>query len=223
MNQNTYLNPGRSIFVASIILFSSIAAHAKEGVIQCANLIYAGTVTSRCFSDEFLSEAQRKTTIATERRFKAVKLASDELFKFPFAIMTGEGDFRLTETERANLKKYLHSGGFLLASAGCSNDAWNTSFRAEMKRIFGASPLTKIAHEHPIYRTVNKIEKFHMKTDVGDVFLEGVEVDGKLVVIYSKEGLNDTANTEGCCCCGANEIRNSLQLNVNIFAYALLH
>ena len=29
--------------------------------------------------------------------------------------------------------------------------------------------------------------------------------------------------TEGCCCCGGNEIENSLEVNVNILVYALLH
>ena len=43
--------------------------HAKEGAVECGNLIYAGTKTSKCFSDEFLSTVQQKTSIATERRF----------------------------------------------------------------------------------------------------------------------------------------------------------
>jgi len=73
---------------------------AKEGAVQCGNLIYAGTKTSECFSDEFLSNVQQKTSIATERRFKPVKLSSEELFKFPFVIMTGEEDFNLTKKER---------------------------------------------------------------------------------------------------------------------------
>ena len=42
--------------------------------------------------------------------------------------------------------------------------------------------------------------------------LEGLEIDGRIVLIYSPEGLNDTANAGGgCCCCGGNEIRNSWQ------------
>jgi len=95
---------------------------AKEGAVQCGNLIYAGTKTSECFSDEFLTTVQQKTSVSTERRFKAVKMSSDELFKFPFVIMTGEGDFSLTGKERENLKKYLDNGGFLLASPSCSDE-----------------------------------------------------------------------------------------------------
>ena len=79
-------------------------ASAKDGVIQCANLIYGGNHTSRCFSDEFLSAVQRETTIATERRFKSVKLASEELFKYPFVMMTGEASFHFSSSERENLK-----------------------------------------------------------------------------------------------------------------------
>ena len=58
---------------------------------------------------------------------------------------------------------------------------------------------------------------------LGGSMFAGVEEDGKLVVIYSPHGLNDTAHTEGCCCCGGNEIENSLAVNINIFVYALLH
>ena len=69
------------ILLMIVVTLAMPTAFGKEGVIQCANLIYGGTHTSRCFSDEFLSAVQKKTTIPTERRFKSVKLASDELFK----------------------------------------------------------------------------------------------------------------------------------------------
>ena len=116
------------LWLAAVLLLAP-AARAAEGAVQCANLIYGGVNTSRCFSDEFLSGVQRSTSIATERRFKSVKLGSDELFRFPFVVMTGESDFRLTKQERENLKRYLTSGGFLLASAGCSSKEWDKAFR----------------------------------------------------------------------------------------------
>ena len=94
-------------FILLLSLLCAASLHAKEGAVECGNLIYAGTKTSKCFSDEFLTTVQQKTSISTERRFKAVKLASEELFKIPFVIMTGEGDFILTAGERDNLKKYL--------------------------------------------------------------------------------------------------------------------
>ena len=108
----------KTILITLLLALSCLILQAKEGAIQCGMLIYSGTKTSRCFSDEFLSAVQQRTIIATERRFKFVKAATDDLFGFPFVVMTGEGDFTLTQRERDNLKKYLTGGGFLMASAG---------------------------------------------------------------------------------------------------------
>lgn len=210
-------------FFLTILVALALGAHAREGVIQCANLIYGGTHTSRCFSDEFLSAVQRETTVATERRFKTVKLAGDELFHFPFVVMTGEQDFHFTQKERENLKKYLENGGFLLSSAGCSNKDFDRAFRREMTAIFGKDTVKKIPMDHPIFRTVNHIKELELSHPAAPPSLDGLEINGKMVVVYSSHGLNDTPHTEGCCCCGGNEIKNSLKVNVNILVYALLH
>ena len=68
-----------------VLLALTLPLTAKEGAVECGNLIYAGTRTSKCFSDEFLTTVQQKTSIATERRFKAVKLADEELFRSPLS------------------------------------------------------------------------------------------------------------------------------------------
>lgn len=207
------------------LLFACFFAQAKEDAIRCANLVYASSHTSRCFSDEFLSVVQRETAVPTERRFRAVKLASDELFEFPFVVMTGEKEFALSSRERKNLRKYLESGGFLLASAGCSNKEWDKAFRRSISRVFeGEKKLERLNGEHPIYSTFYKIDELLLsKPGKTKPYLEGVSHDGRIVVVYSKEGLNDTAHTEGCCCCGGNELKNSMQVNVNILLYALVH
>lgn len=210
-----------SLIIGFILVLCT--ANAKDCAIQCANLIYGGTHTSRCFSDEFLSAVQRQTTIPSERRFKSVKLASDELFRFPFVIMTGESDFHLTAKERENMKRYLTSGGFLLASAGCSNKDWDRAFRREMKLILPDNPLKELPMEHLIFRTVKKVDQLKLTHGGEPGRLSGIDRNGKTMVVYSPHGLNDTAHTEGCCCCGGNEIGNSLEMNVNILVYALLY
>ena len=210
----------KTILLLALAFPLSLAA--KEGAVECGNLIYAGTKTSRCFSDEFLTTVQQKTSISTERRFKPVKLAGEELFKIPFVIMTGEGDFILTTAERDNLKKYLENGGFLLASASCSNEAWRGAFEREVKRLFGNDSLKDIPMEHDIFKTIFPVKDLKMSHG-GQSSLRGVTLKNKIVLVYSPDGLNDTSHTEGCCCCGGNEINNSMEVNANILAYALLH
>jgi hypothetical protein len=192
----------------------------SQGIVQVANLIYAQTKTSTCFSDHFLIQAEKDSSITTSRRFHSVKLASQELFDFPMVIMTGEGGFEMTDGERQNLRKYIERGGFLVASAGCSSPDWDRCFRAEMARIFGDHPLTEIKMDHPVFHTVYDIGQLaglHSRPRP----LEGVSLGTRLGVLYSVDGLNNTAHATGCCCCGGNEITNCERINVNILAYAL--
>ena len=204
-------------------LLLAIPLMAKEGAVECGNLIYAGTRPSKCFSDEFLTTVQQKTSIATERRFKAVKLADDELFRIPFVIMTGEADFNLPKKERENLKKYLENGGFLLASASCSNEAWSRSFEREIKAIFGNDCLKDIPMDHEIFRTVFTIKELKLSHGGAPPSLRGITLNGRIVVVYTADGLNDSSHAEDCCCCGGNEILNAMEVNANILAYALIH
>ena len=198
------------------------AGGESEGIVQVANLVYAGTKTSKCFSDHFLVQAEKASSISTSRRFHAVKLSSDELFEFPMVIMTGEGSFALQDSERQNLRKYVERGGFLLASAGCSSPDWDRSFRAEMAKVFGEHPMSALSMDHPVFHTVYDIGELQAKHGKPRP-LEGVSIGGRLGVLYSVDGLNDTAHTQGCCCCGGNEITNAVQVNVNILAYALTY
>ncbi|MCH7989497.1 MAG: DUF4159 domain-containing protein [Planctomycetes bacterium] len=194
----------------------------SESVVQVANLVYAGVKSSQCFSDHFLIQTEKDSSISTSRRFHAVKLNSDELFNFPMVIMTGEGVFQLTDPERNNLRTYVERGGFLLASAGCSSGEWDRSFRKEMAIVFPQYPLNPIGMEHPVFNTVYEIQELHAKHGKPRP-LNGISIEGRLGVIYSQDGLNDTAHTQGCCCCGGNEIVNCIQVNVNILAYSLIY
>src|SRR3954469_592331 len=140
---------------------SKQAGGEAEGIVQVANLVYAGTKTSKCFSDHFLVQAEKASSISTSRRFHAVKLSSEELFEFPMVIMTGEGAFTLPDAERQNLRKYIERGGFLLASASCSSPEWDKSFRAEMAKVFADHPLAAIGMDHPVFHTVFDITQLN--------------------------------------------------------------
>jgi Domain of unknown function (DUF4159) len=193
-----------------------------DSIVQVANLVYAGVKSSQCFSDHFLVAAEKESAVSTSRRFHAVKLSSAEMFNFPLVIMTGEGTFELTDEERANLKQFIERGGFLLASAGCSSPEWDRSFRRELATVFSALPLSPLPLDHPLFHTVYDINELRSKHGKPRP-LEGISLGGRLGVVYSQDGLNDTSHAQGCCCCGGNEITNAIQVNVNILAYALIY
>ena len=81
--------------------------------------------------------------------------------------------------------------------------------------------MKKISMEHPIFHSFYDIKDL----EDADEPLEGLEIDGKIVVVFSSDGLNDSDNAAdpSCCCCGGNEIENARRVNANLLIYALTH
>ncbi len=190
--------------------------------IEIGNLIYAGTKSSKCFSDAVLKSLRKDAQLDTPDKYTVVKLAEREsMTRIAAALMTGEGSFTLLAPERVVLKDWLERGGFLIASSSCSSKEWSTSFRAEIEKVFGKSALVAVAADHPLFTTVYQLKDAPLKHD-GSARFEGIVIDGRLVCLFSPEGLNDTAQVPGCCCCGGNEVKNAQQIVANALAYALV-
>ncbi|MEQ1824980.1 MAG: DUF4159 domain-containing protein [Pirellula sp.] len=217
----SYADDNKKKVPSSVVADPASLGGEAASVVQVANLIYAGTKTSECFADHFLRKAEQDSSISTSRRLHSVKLSSDEIYNFPVLIMTGEGDFTLLSEERDNLRRFIERGGFLLASAGCSSNEWNAAFRREMASIFADREMKAIPQSHLIFHTVYDIDELKAKHGKPKS-IEGIHFGSRLGVLYSQDGLNDTSNTQGCCCCGGNEITNAEQINVNILIYSLL-
>ena len=147
---------------------------------------------------------------------------SDDPEKNPVLFRSGHYRFSYTPAERAKLRKYLLAGGMIIYNTGLGSKPFYDSVVAELKLIFPEQQLVKIPMTHPIFSTVFKIPNLTDKQ--GKVVqVEGIEINGRLVMVYSRDGLNDVGNAKGCCCCGGNMITESAQVNVNAFTYALLY
>jgi len=208
--------------IEAAIAKAADAPNADLTRLQCGNLVYSGGKSSVCFADKFLTDVRAKTNLNVGTNFVPVRLDSDNVFNFPFCVWSGEGDFTLTKKDRDNLRRYLLNGGFILSSPGCSDVAWDKAIRRELKLILPDKQLVKLPMTHPIFNVVHKITRLTDKHG-GQTFVEGIEVNGRLVVAYSKDGLNDVENAKGCCCCGGNMIMESVAVNVNVFTYAVLY
>src|SRR5690606_3070403 len=111
----------------------------------------------------FLETVALETGARVQRTFDTVALGSDDLFDYPFVVMTGEGGFTLTEDEKARLRRYVEAGGFLLASAGCSNLEWIRSFEAVAAEAFGDEAMRPLPVDHPVFATLYKIEQIELR------------------------------------------------------------
>ncbi len=209
----------KAIFTFLIVLIG--LARAGEPQIVCGNLVYGKNQTSVCFADKFLTTTAHSTGLNIAPRFARVKLATDEVFSTPLCVFTGEGDFSLSEAERNNLKRYVRNGGFVIVSPGCSDAAWNKAFRRELAAVFPAYPLEPLSMDHELFSMVNKITE--IKASRKTVQLYGITVNDRLAILYSPEGLNDSSNAKGCCCCGGSQINDCAKINENALVYALVH
>ena len=124
---------------------------------------------------------------------------SAELAAFPFLFMTGHKLVRFTAGERANLVRFVDSGG-LLFSDDCNHDVaglYAKSFEDETRRMFaGPATLAKIPNSHALYRSFFKFPDGPPQTghelngwgdDLVHDYLRGVERRGRLGVIYSNK------------------------------------
>jgi len=210
----------------TLILPRMFTAEEQTPAVQVGNLTYATDKRGVCFADDFLAVAAREMDVRIERKFLTVRLDSDEIFNYPFIVMSGEGAFTLSEDELAHMRDYLDRGGLLLASAGCSNVKWSQSFEKAMETLYPESAFEQLELDHPIFHTVYDIDRIDVKKsrNLAPRALFALMHGDRVSVVYSPLGLNDTANAgEGCCCCGGNEIRNARDINVNILTYALTH
>ncbi len=195
----------------------------REGVVRVGRLLYAERVDEVCFASGFLATVDRAGVARVERRFYDLDLRSDDLAAYPFLVMTGNGPFELDEAQLERLRHHLRSGGFILASAACSDHAWASSFRAAIADAFADASLQPLAMSHPIFDTLHPIDRIDLRRETTQPAIYGLEVDDRLALVFSPVGLNDSSNAGGgCCCCGGNEIRNANLINANLLTWVLM-
>lgn len=193
----------------------------EPGVVRLAMVTHGGGLTGRCFSTQFLTLLGYESTIRVDPSLAHVDLDSDVLFDYPLAIITGEGPFSLSASERSNMRRYVQAGGTLLVSSGCSNALWANAMRDELATVFPATDMAKLDLDHELFSIVFDVADL-VTTQGGQGEVWGLHVEGRLAVVFSPHGLNDTASAGGaCCCCGGNEIRQAKFINANLVAYAL--
>jgi len=116
-----------------------------------------------------------------------VEAGSSDIFLYPYVFMTGHGNVVFSETEAANLRKYLIGGGFLHIDDNYGLDKF---IRIELKKVFPELELIELPFDHPIYhqkydfnKGVPKIHEHDGKPPQG----LGLIYEGRLVVFYSYE------------------------------------
>ena len=157
------------------------------------------------------------------------------LFDYPLLYMHGRKNFNLSESERDQLKAYIENGGFLFADACCGASQFDNSFRRLTEQLFGR-PLERIPTTHelfnnPLAHDIRQVKRripardaqdaLTLQESTGEPVLEGIEIDGRYVVVYSKYDLSCALERQATVSCAGYPTEEAAKIGVNIVLYGL--
>jgi hypothetical protein len=127
--------------------------------------------------------------------YRIVDLQSDEVFRYPFALVSEPGEMDLTQKEFENLREYVDRGGFIVVD-DFDGDWQLGNFRSQLAIAFPDRSLERLRITHPIFNTFYSIESL----DTFDPYVPGDEP-----VFY---GLNNKDGTLSIIACHNNDLQN---------------
>ncbi len=181
--------------------------------------------------------AHIKTTTGVDTVLAAqpVRPFDPELDKYKFMYLHGRKAFELTEAEALNIAACLDTGGLLLADAACGKPEFDKSFREAVKKLYPERKLEPIPVDDALYsakingvaiQTVQRREKSDgAGTDGGykdlPPLLEGIKIDGRWVVIYSKYDIGCALERHKSTECLGHTPESALKLATAAVLYSL--
>jgi hypothetical protein len=159
----------------------------------------------------------------------------NQLADHPFVFMHGRNAFQFTDAERSALRTYLEFGGLIFADSICSSPQFTKSFRREMSQILGRD-LDPIPKNHPIWNDPSfghHIQQVTLRTRDANVEggfrsslrapeLEGVEMNGRLAVIFSPNDLSCALENTAFSQCDGYTRGDAIRIGTNVILYSLL-
>ena len=167
---------------------------------------------------------QNTTVDVGEPEFYPVDVANNDIFDYPFLIITCHGNIDFSETELARLRKYCDSGGFLYADDDYGMDE---AFRREMKKLFPNDEMKELPFNHKIYNShfnfPNGLPKIH-EHDGKPPQGFGIYRNGRLCMYYTYEtNITDGWGEEDEHGDPKEKRDESFRMGVNIIVYALMN
>ena len=176
-----------ALFLSVLILTVSPAATARE-VFTIARLKYRGGgdwYSNPSSLPNLMKFVQENTSIPTSPAEAVVSVDSEELFNYPIVYMNGHGNISFSLSDAAALRRYLTSGGFLIAD---DNYGMDKSFRREIKKVFPDKELVLLPKNHPVFNALfsfpGGIPKIH-EHDGLPAQAFAIFHEGRMVVFYS--------------------------------------
>ena len=177
-----------------------------------------------------LKYARDHSTMEVKFKRENVSLKDPKVADYPLLYATGHRDFAWSAEEAAALGRYLKAGGLLLADACCGRMAFDMAFRRELAKALPGHALERLPADHPLYHCHYDIKHVEYTPRVqedfgqlGDPELEGVTLDGRLAVIYSRFDLGNGWEQFPHAYSYGLKDESALQIGTNVLVSAVTH
>jgi hypothetical protein len=214
-----------------------LADAVERGLLQVAKLRHGGEwdAAPRALRN-LLVALNEKVGLAASTK-KTTLVASDpDLFKYPLVYMHGRTAFTLSARETERLREHLDRGAVLFADACCGSPAFDASFRALVKSLYPEGEFKRIPPGHELFTTaigedLSQVRRrvpgagggvLAANVEVGEPFLEGIEVEGRYAVVYSKYDISCALEKQSSAACSGYVPEDALRIAVNVVLYSML-
>ena len=211
----------------------------EAGLLQIVQLRHTGGWDTAPHALRNILVALNQTAgLAAATKPRELAASDPNLFNYPIAYMHGRHEFDMTRAEKERLKQYLDNGCVLFADACCTSVPFDKSFRKLAVALYPDKPLTRIPVTHELYSTTiaNDLRSVRRRgadqtagrgvinnaVIVGEPMLEGIEVDGRYVIIYSKHDISCALERQSAIACEGYVSEDAAKLAVNIIQYFML-
>jgi len=211
----------------------------ERGFLQIAKLRHTGRWDAAPQAlRNLLSALNRTVGLSASTNQRNLPASDPNVFKYPMLYMHGRNSFGLSKLERDQLKKYFSRGGVLFADACCAARQFDRSFRDLMADLYPDKELKRIPIDHELFTTavghdIRRVRrripgsddpKTTLNTAIHTVepYLEGIEIDGRYVVIYSKYDISCALERQASVACSGYLPEDAEKIGINIILYALL-
>jgi len=168
-----------------------------------------------------------------ERHFNAVVDfdGAANVEDYPFLVMTAEGYFKFTASQKANLKKYLDGGGFVFMDdciAGVNTDFFYQSAYKLLEEVHGRGSVRRVPNEHEVFHNVFDLGKIGLPHISGvNHGAQGIWRGDRLAVILSSTdvhcGWTDRQHRWYQGGNGRHTHEEAIKFGINMIMYVLSH
>ncbi len=211
----------------------------QRGLLQLAQIRHSGGWDTAPRAVRNLLQALNQTVgLTASTQVEAIPATLDELTRFPLVCMHGRYRFQLPVQQQEALREYLDRGGVLFADACCGASPFDRSFRDLVRQLYPEHELKLIDPQHELYsdsvgHQIDQVRRrrlipgeatasLDLRIESGSPLLEGIEIDGRLAVIYSRHDISCALEHQASLACDGYLEDDAARIAVNVVLYSML-